>query len=84
MRFYLLSFIYKKQKMNVDKVWINPYIYLALKINKFEIIWFSYEIFPKHQKVIEQIFGVLNKEEKKEMIDLLKNRQSSKGLYFFG
>lgn len=30
------------------------------------------EIFPKHQKVIEQIFSVLDTDEKQTLIDLLK------------
>ena len=35
-------------------------------------ISFMEDIFPQHQEVIEQIFGVLNEQENKEMIDLIK------------
>ena len=35
-------------------------------------ISFMEDIFPQHQKVIEQIFGVLDEQENEEMIDLIK------------
>lgn len=35
-------------------------------------ISFMEDIFPQHQEVIEQIFGVLTEQENKEMIDLIK------------